>query len=109
MTNRTRVALVVFADVECSDGSNLDALDASMFVKRVLRAKLGHFDGRSHTVAMANGTEFAVRLHDAMEVGMAAGNGYLWQQVTSKAFRQYAWQEGTEDTSAFPAPERQTP
>lgn len=101
--NRTRVALVVFADVEYSDGSNLDTLEAGMFVRHAIRQAMGDFDGRSHTVTIRNGAEVAVRIHEAAEVGMAAGNGYLWSEVTSKAFCQYAWQENTRDVSAFPA------
>lgn len=100
--NRTRVALVVFADVECSDGSNLDPIEAAMFVRHAIRQAMGDFDGRSHTVALPK-AEFAVRIHEAQEVGMAAGNGYLWSEVTSKAFCQYTWQENARDVSAFVA------
>lgn len=34
-----------------------------------------------------NGHRFDVRIKDAMETGMAAGNGYLWTHVTAKSFR----------------------
>lgn len=34
-----------------------------------------------------NGQRFDVRIKDAMETGMAAGNGYLWTRVTAKSFR----------------------
>ena len=84
---RQRVALVVFADV---DGGLSDSWHVA---QRALREKLGPMDGEVHTVKLGgHGIEIGVRFHDVMEVGMAAGNGYLWTEPTSKAFRQYAWQ-----------------
>lgn len=84
---RQRVALVVFADV---DGGLTDSWHVA---SRALRQKLGPMDGQVHTVKLGGqGREIGVRFHDVMEVGMAAGNGYLWTEPTSKAFRQYSWQ-----------------
>jgi hypothetical protein len=95
--NRKRVALIVFADVDSDIGG------AHHIAERALRGLIGPMEGETHTVRMSavkGGTEFAVRFHDVMEAGMAAGNGYLWTQVTSKAFRQYEWQfAGEEDES----------
>jgi hypothetical protein len=93
---RTRVAVVVFADVtgEISDAHHL--------VERLIREHFG-YDGEEHSIAMrgaAAGREFRIRVHEVMEAGMAAGNGYLWTKVTSKAFRQYPWQfDGEDDES----------
>lgn len=85
---RARVAVVVFADVDpaISDGWAV--------VAHLLREKFGT-QGEEHVVPMRGG-DIRVRFHDAMEVGMAAGNGYLWTEPTSKAFRQYTWQDEDE-------------
>lgn len=94
---RQRVAVVVFADVSggIRDGHNL--------VHRLLVEKLGDFDGTEHPVALGgldDARTFQVRIHDVVEAGVAAGNGYLWTRPTSKAFRQYSWQfDGDEDPS----------
>lgn len=39
------------------------------------------------SMVWANGRREDVRVKDAMETGMAAGNGYLWTRVTAMAFR----------------------
>lgn len=83
---RQRVALVVFADVtECAD-----VLDAATVAAYFLRQNI-KFGPTEHPVPMRNGIP-VVRFHQAMEVGMAAGNGYLWTEATSKAYRQMTWQ-----------------
>lgn len=84
MTERTRVAVVVFADV---DG---EVVDAHHVVERMLRKKLGDCDGTEHAIRVGapdSTFEVHVRFHDAMEAGLAAGNGYLWTAPTRKAFR----------------------
>lgn len=35
----------------------------------------------------ADGTKFRVRVNEVMDAGVAAGNGYLWLEPTTKAFR----------------------
>jgi hypothetical protein len=94
MPPRSRVALVVFADVDGEIG------DGWALVQRVLMEKLGEPDGTEHPVTIGGSDgqrTFNVRFHDYMEAGMAAGNGYLWTRPTAKAFKQWQWQfEGEE-------------
>ena len=86
---RSRVALVVFADVDpgWGDPENI----AAWAIKRALGAERGAFKGDPVTVQV-NGQDVGVIFHDVIEVGMAAGNGYLWTHVTPKVFRQWSWQ-----------------
>lgn len=93
MSKRTRVVLAVFLDVEeDASGDLVDVGDASMIARRAIVQAMGDFDGRIHEVTV-NKYLFNVRVHEAIEVGMASGNGYLWTSGTAKAFRQYEWQQ----------------
>lgn len=79
-----RVAVTLFATVECVDGRDGGHI-LTYAVRHALRSALneaGHLPFESH-----NGTR-TIRVHDVMDTGMAAGNGYLWLEPTSKAFRE---------------------
>jgi hypothetical protein len=76
-----QVAVVVFIQAR-----GVDERDAGNGAMMAVRQAWG--PGTLLPVRSARGTE-NVRVVDAMEVGMAAGNGYLWTEVTGKAFRQY--------------------
>lgn len=82
MSERKRVAVVVFADVDW------DGQGSGHLVERALHEILT-FDGTEYPVRVGGdaGREVNVRFHDVMEAGAAIGNGYLWTQPTSKAFR----------------------
>lgn len=81
-----RVSVTVFVTVR-----GVDALDAGSIAEVAIR--------RALLAARTNPDEFVVpcpmrtgvrpvRIHKVMETGMAAGNGYLWTDVTSKAYRE---------------------
>lgn len=89
MTDRTRhrVALVVFA--ECDGADYFDAaMGAQMSLNHALRE--GGVLGRGYRVLPSpprpDGLAWETTVHKVMEVGMAAGNGYLWTAATGKAF-----------------------
>lgn len=79
-----RVAIVVFCEAE-----GVDERDAASVAQRALIDNLHDVD---LTVNRYEGGKllFSRRTTfiDATEVGVAAGNGYLWTQPTSKAFRE---------------------
>jgi hypothetical protein len=79
---RTRVAVVVFADV---DG---DIHGGHHVVERLIREKLGAA-GTEHTMPLGHdgGREITVRFAHAMDAGAALGNGYLWAAPTARPFR----------------------
>lgn len=89
MTDREkhRVAVVVFAEVEAVDHG-----EAAYIARRSVRAALADgglpaevgFDHRS-------GQHLDATVHDVMDLGMAARDGYLWTTPTSRA---YPHQEG---------------
>jgi hypothetical protein len=86
MSKRTRIAVVVFADVSG------EASDAEHVVEYWVRQRLGPLDGTEHPVPLRDASEVKVRVHNVTEVGVAAGNGYLWTEPTSKAYGMYEWQ-----------------
>ena len=88
--SKVRVAVVVFAEVE-SD-YKMDATDAAVIVDRVIReAVTGSVMNRlPHTVGYdrPDGQHWDVTLTGLMELGMAAGNGYLWTKATNKMWNE---------------------
>jgi hypothetical protein len=89
MTDRTtyRSAVVVF--VEAKGADERDAGNAAELAVR--QALAGPRLGLPADIIlkMANRPDEAMTVVDVMEVGLAAGNGYLWTRPTSKAFREY--------------------
>jgi hypothetical protein len=78
-----RVAVAVFLEV---DGFDED--DAGMGGMLAVRQALGAIRGlpQEITFRAANG-EHAAQVVEVMELGIAAGNGYLWTRPTGKAFQ----------------------
>ena len=81
-----RVAITVFATVravDCSDG----AFIAQAAIRRALLDARPNPDQFVVMSPLRRGAK-PVHIHKVMETGMAAGNGYLWTQATSKAYRE---------------------
>lgn len=75
----TRAAVTVFIETD-HEG---DAVDSAFLFKMALRGAVGE----SLSIHPPRWPEpINITIHDAMETGMAAGNGYLWTEPTSKAF-----------------------
>lgn len=75
----TRAAVTVFIETD-HEG---DAADAAQLFRIALHRAIG---GNTLTIQPPNWKTINITIHDAMETGMAAGNGYLWLEPTSKAF-----------------------
>lgn len=73
---RTAVTLFIETEFDC------DPLEASSFFKLALRKQVGDTVKLSHPKL----GEISYTIHEAMDAGMAAGNGYLWMAPTGKAF-----------------------
>jgi len=73
---RTAVTLFVETDFEC------DPIEAATFFRMALRQQVGD----SVKLSLPKLGEMNFTVHQAMETGMAAGNGYLWMAPTGKAF-----------------------
>lgn len=82
-----RVPVVVFTTVRAVDFTDA-AFVASAAVRQSLRKQ--SIDEVFTVVQMDHSKgPIRVRVHAAMEVGIAGGNGYLWTAATSKAYREY--------------------
>jgi hypothetical protein len=82
-----RVAVVVFAECEGADYHDA-AMGAQMSLNQFFRE---HAEGdyKSWTIPSPprkDGYKWDTTIHDVVEVGIAAGNGYLWTRPTRKAF-----------------------
>ena len=75
----TRAAVTVFIETD-HEG---DQIDAGILFKRALFSALG---GNKLSIHPPNWKLVNIAIHEVMETGMAAGNGYLWMEPTSKAF-----------------------
>jgi hypothetical protein len=76
----THVAVVLFCDVESET-------EAEQIAEITISRLLGPLPQMLEPVQTSNGKELpAVLVHEVREVGMAAGNGYLWTQPTLKAY-----------------------
>lgn len=81
MTEKVRAAVVLFVD--CENGA--DGPDVANLVRIALHQAGIMRDGL--TAKWSDGRESHVRIIDTQEVGIAAGNGYLWTAPTSKAWQ----------------------
>lgn len=79
-----RVAIVTFMEVQGVDPRDA-AAGAVIGLNQALRP--GTEVGFTHQNRSLG--EGVMRIVQHMEVGMAAGNGYLWTEPTSRAFRSY--------------------
>ena len=90
---RFRCAVVVFMDVR-----GVDQGDANNAAQRVVRHAVGEGDrgllpatypipGTQHP--RFEGADLSARVVEVMDLGVAAGNGFLWQMPTSKAWAQH--------------------
>lgn len=82
-----RVAITVFATVRA-----VDLVDAGFIAQAAIRRALLEVHRRDHeglvVMSPMRHGGVPVRIHKLMETGMAAGNGYLWTQLTPKAYRE---------------------
>lgn len=81
-----RAAVVLFVESE----SGGDPIDLAALVSAALWQDGTKTDGLTVTL---NGNPHHIRVHQVMEAGQAMGNGYLWTEVTSKAFPRVAIDE----------------
>jgi hypothetical protein len=88
----TRAAVTVFIETD-HEG---DAIDVGILFKMALRQAI---DGNTMQIVpnrLRNAEPITITVHESMETGMAAGNGYLWLEPTSKAFPRPENQEDEE-------------
>lgn len=83
---KTRAAVVLFVDIDEEDCSSPQ--DLAMFVKQGLH-QAGYSLHKAPIMVTFRGKIMQVRIVDIMEAGVAAGNGYLWTEATSKAYTQH--------------------
>jgi hypothetical protein len=78
-----RIAVTVFVEAE-----GVDRLDASHIGALAVRMSLIRQMNANHELSFTDryGRTYTVPMHGVMETGMAAGNGYLWVEPTSKAY-----------------------
>lgn len=84
-----RVPITVFASVRACDFGDA-AYIAIGAIRRALKTCSIESDHPAllTTHVQINGEWIDVHVHKLMETGSAAGNGYLWTEVTSKAYRE---------------------
>lgn len=89
-----RAAIVLFVEVHDESADTRDAghrAEAGLKAALAGDAQLGYGHQKWHISVKGNeskhvGCDVNLTVHDMMEVGMAAGNGYLWTEFTCKAF-----------------------
>lgn len=95
---KQRVALVVFAEVEADDPSvEMEPYDAAVVLKSLLKRSVAFGPSAHNVVWPSNKVDHTVVIHEAVELGMACGNGHLWTGPTDKAFRGKEWQRQVEE------------
>src|SRR5436309_9023724 len=81
-----RVAITVFTTAEGVDLGDASAI-AKRAVWRALAAANTNPDGWT-IIAQFSDEPLPVQIHDVIDTGMAAGNGYLWLEPTAKAYHE---------------------
>lgn len=104
-----RLAITVFVDVQTESDDYVDAAHvAEITIRRALAKQTAPKVYPQSTPfeldrvkVRPNGTELPpVRVHDVVETGMAAGNGYMWMRPTKVAYR------AADDDNVLPADRR---
>lgn len=80
-----RAAVVLFVDMDEKDCSSPQ--DLAEFTRQGLY-QAGYGMTKAPLLVTFQGQIKQVRIVDVMEAGVAAGNGYLWTDVTTKAYTQ---------------------
>jgi hypothetical protein len=82
-----RAAVILFVDMDEKDCQSPQ--DLAEFTRQGLhQAGFGMHKENGVIPVNFRGNILQVRLVDVMEAGMAIGNGYLWNEVTTKAYAQ---------------------
>ena len=82
-----RAAVVLFVDME--EGTAQSPQDVAEFTRQGLyQAGFGMHKENGEIPVNFRGEIKKIRLVDVMEAGLAIGNGYLWTDLTTKAFLQ---------------------
>lgn len=79
-----RVAMVVFTTVRA-----VDQTDAAGIVRHAVRnaVRMASIDNEAAVLlARFRDARVRVQVHELMDLGMAAGNGYVWIHPTAKAY-----------------------
>ncbi len=84
LMDKHKIAVVVFMEVDAVDEQDAGNVGTSM-LSDMIRAH-----GHHRTLTMRDNT-WEGDIHKVMELGMAAGNGYLWTKTTSKAWQEYGY------------------
>lgn len=80
---KTRAAVVLFVD---TDDDIFEPSDLATFVRQGLyQAGIGY---DTPLPVKFQGKTLNINIVQVMDAGVAAGNGYLWTEVTPKAFRE---------------------
>lgn len=82
---KTRAAVVLFVD---TDDEIFEARDLAAYVRQGL-FQAGFYGPDKSLPVKFQGNVININIVTTMDVGEAAGNGYLWTNVTSKAFREH--------------------
>lgn len=84
-----RISITVFATVRGVDAQDAGAIAQVAIRRALLDARPDRERGAPFVVVCPHRDgDIPVRIHQVMETGMAAGNGYLWTHTTSKAYRE---------------------
>lgn len=79
---KTRAAVVLFVD---TDDEVFEARDLAAYVRQGL-FQAGLYGPDKSLPVTFQGNVININIVTTMDIGEAAGNGYLWTNVTSKAF-----------------------
>lgn len=80
-----RAAVVLFVDME--EGTAQSPQDVAEFTRQALY-QAGYGMNKNPLLVTFRQQVKEIRIVDVMEAGIAIGNGYLWTEVTTKAFMQ---------------------
>lgn len=88
MVDRTRAAVVLFVDIDADQV--VEPHDLTVLVQQALYQQHSNIqkDVRSfpELSVTRGGKELSVRVVDVEDLGMALGNGYVWTELTTKAW-----------------------
>lgn len=103
-----RVPITVFASVRAVDEVDAGFI-ATAAMRRAFKASSIQGHGAPLTIQVQlKGDWLPVHIHQIMETGMAAGNGYLWTTASSKAYRDFPIVDAAQPASSEATPKEAT-
>lgn len=99
-----QVPITVFASVRAADEAEAEFIATAAMRQAFKTCSIQGYTAPLTIQVQLMGDWLPVHIHQLMETGMAAGNGYLWTRASSKAYRDFPMQDAAKPPTSEASP-----